>query len=180
MNSKNVMPHQTGFKIVGLNETFKMMEDLTSKEKQFIIRGIFRKAGNQVVKPALVNANIYKSSKKQPGKNPVLVTLDKNDPLGVKVGISSRFFYYRFTEFGTKQRATQHRARVFTIRKSGKVSKGRIKKTGDKANRGSVSGTERIYPALTGVIPELITWINTNYERETTKRLKALARKKLK
>jgi HK97 gp10 family phage protein len=176
----SVMPSQTGYAIAGLNETFKMMADLNSKEKQFIIRGILRKVANKVVKPAMQAANPYKSSKKQPGVNPFVVTFDKHDLLGIKVGVSSKFFYYRFTEFGTAPRSTKHRAVVFNLRKSGKLSKGRIKKVGDKANRGKMKGAEKIYPAIENSIPSVVAYINANYSMETKKRMDALARKKAK
>ena len=175
--SSGVNITQGAYQIQGLNEAFAMMSDLVAKEKQLIIRGILRKVANQVVKPKLTEANIYRNSKKQPGKNPVVVTLDPNDPLGIKVGISSKFFYYRFTEFGTAERHTKLRALASRVRKSGKPSKAMVRITGNDARRGKGSGKQRIYPEIEKSLPDVIRWFNDNYRKETEKRMKALARR---
>jgi hypothetical protein len=94
------------------------------------------------------------------------------------VGVSRRFFYYRFTDFGTNERFTYNRALVKKTRKSGKLSKGRIVKTSQKHRTGRMKDTTNFYEAINNTIPSVINYINDNYLRLTESRLKALARKK--
>lgn len=163
--------------ITGLAESYKMMDDLTCIEKQKVILSILKKAGNKNIKAPLIAANKFKNSKKQPGKSLIVTTNDPQNPLGIKIGVSGKFFYLRFADMGTAQRFTKTRALVKVKRKSGKPSKGRIKITGNKFNRGKMPQLQDLHSVIVNNITNVINYINDNYTKETMKRLRALAKK---
>jgi HK97 gp10 family phage protein len=154
------------------------MEDLTAKEKQKIILSVLKMAGNRHIKKPLESENKYSKSKKQPGKKAVITTNDPKNPLGIKIGISGKFFYLRFAEFGTKPRFTYNRAMVYKSRKSGKKSKGRIQKTSAKAFRGIMPVKQNLRSAIESNIENVVNYIAENYGKITARRMKALANKK--
>jgi HK97 gp10 family phage protein len=164
--------------VYGLAETYKLMDDLTSKEKQNIILGILRKTANKEVKKPMQDANRFKTSKKQPSKQAIITTNDKDNPLAIKVGVSGKFFYLRFAEFGTKKRTTYHKALAARARKSGKKSKAIVRRVGNKANRGIMPKMNNLYETIENQIDNALNYFVANYAKETKERWAKMVRKR--
>jgi len=162
------------FQILGLNEAYKMMESLTSKEKQKVILGVLRKAANRHVKAKLESSNPNKASKSRKGK-PFITTNDKSNPLGILSGVSGKFFHYRFTEFGTKARYTKP-YKTKTSYLAGRRRKTKVKKA--VVYRGIMKARQINPKIIEESIKPVVDFFISDYGRATKKTLDRLARKK--
>jgi hypothetical protein len=162
------------FQIVGLNEAYRLMADLTSQEKQKVILGILRKNANKNIKQKLEAGNKQAPSKSRKGK-PFVTINDKNNPLGVISGVSGKFFHYRFIEFGTKARYTKP-YKTKTTYLMGMKRKSKVKKS--VIYRGIMKKSPFVMNIIESNIDNVINDFINNYGSETKKRLDRLARKK--
>jgi HK97 gp10 family phage protein len=166
----------TGFDIQGLNETYKMLDELNNFEKKQVIVGVLRNAANKHIKLNLQAASPFKKQEKS-RKNPFVTVADPNDKLGVISGVSRDFFYYRFTEFGTKERFTRHYKKL-RKKVNGKVYKATVKKK--VVSRGIMPKNEFAVKVIEKNIQNVVNYFINDFGTQVAKRLKALARKKAK
>ena len=103
--------------IKGLDELKRDLKQLPILRQAQIIRNVNRRAVNKVVIPKLKNAIPHRAKKvrKRTKSNPfkivdqkqVIAVSVKGKKTAIAAGISSKYFYYRFIEFGTQKRATK-------------------------------------------------------------------------
>jgi len=163
------------FEVLGLRETYAMIESLTAKDQQRVLLSVMTNAANINIKNNLQQGNPFSSSKKS--TKPKFVTIkDKNNPLGVVSGVSSNFFYYRFLEYGTKQRKTKgykiHKIKALT----GRARK--IKVMNKMANRGVMPKKPFAKGIIEGNLNNVVNYFIMDFGAKTANKLKALARKK--
>jgi len=162
------------FKIDGLREVYALLDDLSAIEKRKILLGAMKKTANRHIKKNLESANIHKSSKSRKSKPFVTVNNPKNK-LGILSGVSSKFFHYRFIEFGTKQRYTKAFKTKTTYLLGKKVKSKKKKKS---AYRGVMRARPFMKKIIDDNLDNVIDYFASDFGMEVKKRLDRLAKKK--
>ncbi len=152
-----------GIHIEGMAETRKMFKHLTAQQQVKLVKSINRTALNRTLIKKLKAANKYypsKSGRQRKGKPFTLVqdkkqsTIDKR-MTGVQGGVSSKYFHYRFLEFGTKARKTRKK----------------------KAYRGIMPKRPFITRQIESSIGPITEYFRKEFSKQVKRRLDRLARK---
>ncbi len=150
-----------------------MMDDLTSHDKKKVIVGVLRNAANKNIRANLKQNSPFKGD----GKHQQFITIaDKKNSLGIISGVSGDYFYYRFSEFGTKQRFTKGYKVKKGFTKTGRKVKVKVKRP--VLNRGVMPRNPFIVEQIEKNINPIVDYFIFDFGAKVAARLKALARKK--
>lgn len=105
------------WKIIGLDKLKRDLGTLPILKQASLLRNANRRAGNKIVVKKLIDAIPHKSKKvrRRTKKNPFKIVTQKQaitanvkgSKTAINAGISSKYFHYRFIEFGTQKRTTR-------------------------------------------------------------------------
>ncbi len=141
------------WKINGLDELLSDFKKLPFLRQAQIIRNVNRRAVKKEVIPKLKNAIPHRSKKvrRRTKSNPfkivdqkqVIAVSVKGKKTAIAAGISTKYFFYRFIEFGTKKRTTKKGA----------------------MNRGTMRARPFAEQALDNSINPMIRYLKTEYSK---------------
>jgi len=180
------MSDKLTIRIEGLPELKKSLKEFPFLKQAKLLRNANRKAARMVVIRRLNGANTHsgrkfgKRSKKRPFgrdyKKPFIVTNVKGNKTAVIAGTSSSFFHYRFAEYGTKERTTYYRAKLWNRKR--KTEHKRLSRVASKLNRGKMPITrpfiERI---LDNSVSPLFRYLKTEYKKDLDKAILSMRKR---
>jgi HK97 gp10 family phage protein len=136
------------FKIQGLTEVQKMLDQLPDDVNQNITQDLMMKAGGIVKKEIQNSAPEGNNTKRNKNKLASKVAIVKTDNGGVTIGFKKSGFYAKFIEFGTSVRTTKG---------LGKYRAG--------ANRGTMNAKPFVQRAHEAAAPKAVDFFSNNFAK---------------
>ena len=134
------------FELIGANEILNALKSLQGKELLRIIKAVNRKALTKYIVNPIKAALPYSSKTKQGIK----VTTVPGQPIALYAGATSKAFWLRFTEYGTKERTSKH-----------------------GVTWAGIKSRKYIEPAIDSNVPNIINYWNSEVGEDISKKMKS-------
>lgn len=145
--------------IVGADEIIAALDKLTPKLSREVLFNAHKTVLKEVVRPDLMSVL---SSFSSASRTSVSIRKAKGTESGAYIGISTKAFWLRFVNYGTKDRTTKNDTR--TRRKTARYNQvGRLGRQSGGAYRGRVIGKKDISSTLESRTNAVLKEIQANY-----------------
>lgn len=145
--------------VIGADEIIAALGNLTPKLSRKILFDAHKTVLAQVVRPALKSSL---ASFSRASKTGVSIRKAKGTESGAYIGITTKAYWLRFVNYGTKDRETKQDTR--TRRKTKRYNQsGRLGRQGGGANRGRVEGDHKIESTLDSRVNDVLREVQENY-----------------
>jgi hypothetical protein len=144
--------------VIGAEEIIAALDKLEPKLSRRILFDAHKTVMAKVVRPDLKQTL---SSFSRASRTAVTIRAAKGTNAGAYIGISSKAFWLRFVNYGTKDRKTKQ-AKIERIKSKRYYSVGRWGRR-EAANRGRVQGDHRIESTLDSRVNQVLKEVQENY-----------------